>query len=765
MAVDHLVGRVIGQYKLLELLGLGAMGAVYRALQPALEREVAVKVLPAALAAQPDYVARFTREAKIAASLEHPHIVPLHDYGTQDGISYVVMRLLNGGTLAERLNQRAREQGPLPSLAETARLLRQVAGALDYAHRKGVVHRDIKPNNILFDDDGTAYLVDFGIARLMNVTTSITGAQTVFGTPHYMPPEQWRDEELTPETDQYALGVVIYTMVTGQPPFDAPTSHALMYKHFHEEPPALETLRPRLPSALDDVLRRALQKLPGDRFLTVTAFSQAFDAAISDIPPRSTDFFTFPVMHIGGDTQPPLALAPSPASIPEADVAPRTNQRPLEPVAPPAPERPRSAVLPAPPPAQTPPPPARIPAPAQTSVATGRPSPLVVGVLGGLALLALVVCGGLALVASRGGFERDLAAGENGGNATPPTALAAMPTSVTADAAPDNQPTDLPVPAANTPITLVPVGPGGAPIAADSAASIGESAVLSHGTEPVRGASFSPDGGLIATGAANGDISFWSPGGELLASASSGSGVTYDLAFSPDSQRLVSGHEDGTLHLWNVADRAEVAVLRGHTGTVRDVAYSADGRYIASASEDKTARVWDAASGSPYLTLTGHQERVLGVAFSPGGTRIATASDDGTARVWDLTSGAALRTLSGTAGQVRAIAYSPTGDQLATAGTDGLIRLWDAETGTPTGIMQGHDGWVWSLAYSPDGMLLASGGRDATARLWDVATGQQLSVLRGHNGWVLSVAFSADGSRLITGGGDGTARIWDVVTG
>src|SRR5690606_31375242 len=138
-----LTGRRFGPYHMEGLLGLGAMGAVYRAHQTALARDVAVKVLPSAMAARPDYLARFNREAKIAASLEHPHIVPLYDYGTDAGISYVAMRLLNGGTLAERLNERARSRGPLPSLSETAQMLRQIAGALDYAHRKGVVHRDI----------------------------------------------------------------------------------------------------------------------------------------------------------------------------------------------------------------------------------------------------------------------------------------------------------------------------------------------------------------------------------------------------------------------------------------------------------------------------------------------------------------------------------------------------------------------------------------------------------------------------------------------
>ncbi|RPI98125.1 MAG: serine/threonine protein kinase, partial [Chloroflexi bacterium] len=162
--VQNLSGSSLGQYQLLEQIGLGGMATVYRAYQPSLRREVAIKVLSAALAQQPGYMERFNREAEMAAALEHPNIVPIYDYGVQDGIGYVVMRLLMGGTLAERVSRRAYAGGQPPSLGEVADLLKQLASALDYAHRRGVIHRDIKPSNIMFDDQGRAYLMDFGIA-------------------------------------------------------------------------------------------------------------------------------------------------------------------------------------------------------------------------------------------------------------------------------------------------------------------------------------------------------------------------------------------------------------------------------------------------------------------------------------------------------------------------------------------------------------------------------------------------------------------------
>jgi serine/threonine protein kinase len=167
MSVDNLSGQTFGQYELKELLGAGGMGAVYRAYQKTLKREVAVKIISTALSQEPGYRERFFREAETAAALEDPHIIPIHDFGTQGAISYLVMRLLTGGSLAEHLKQRS----TLPSLGEVAKLLGQLASALDYAHAQGVIHRDIKPSNIMFDNQSTVFVVGFGAVNLAQATT------------------------------------------------------------------------------------------------------------------------------------------------------------------------------------------------------------------------------------------------------------------------------------------------------------------------------------------------------------------------------------------------------------------------------------------------------------------------------------------------------------------------------------------------------------------------------------------------------------------
>jgi formylglycine-generating enzyme required for sulfatase activity len=294
MGIHGLVGQQLGDYELRELLGVGGMGAVYRAYQPGLRRYVAIKVLSEALADDPGYAERFTREARTAAALEHPHIVPIYDYGTWGNLSYVVMRLLTGGALSQRIRW-AGDRLSLPSLGETADLLKQLAGALDYAHSQGVIHRDIKPSNVMFDNHGNAFLVDFGIAKLTQETSPLTDTGAVLGTPTYMAPEQWRAEPPTPATDLYAVGVMAYQLVTGQVPFDAPTPYGMMHKHLNELPTPPQALRSDVPEAVGLVLERALAKQPEDRFPAVTAFAQAFERAVRGSTGERTSFFAAPL--------------------------------------------------------------------------------------------------------------------------------------------------------------------------------------------------------------------------------------------------------------------------------------------------------------------------------------------------------------------------------------------------------------------------------------------------------------------------------------
>lgn len=311
MSVENLSGRTLGQYELRELLGVGGMGAVYRAYQSSLDRDVAVKVLSALLAAQSGYSERFIREAKTAAALEHAHIVPVYDYGTTDDkISYVVMRLLTGGSLSDRLQAVTDGNSALPPLDETARILRQLADALDYAHQKGVIHRDIKASNVMFNEQNSAFLVDFGIAKLLDSTTNLTVTGMAMGTPSYMPPEQWKGEEIGPAADQYALGIMTYAMVTGKMPFEGPTPYALMHKHLYETPTPPQTWRADVPQGVIDVLNRAMAKTADERYASALEFANAFERAIQGHPEAKTSAGV------------PIPVSKTPTALPQLPTSP-----------------------------------------------------------------------------------------------------------------------------------------------------------------------------------------------------------------------------------------------------------------------------------------------------------------------------------------------------------------------------------------------------------------------------------------------------------
>lgn len=281
MDTQDLSGKTLGQYQLEALLGAGGMGAVYRAHQINLNRAVAIKVLPSGLGANPDFALRFRREAQTVAALQHPHIIPIHDYGSEGNLTYIVMPLLTGGTLADRL--KAGAHFSLPAVVD---LLKKLASALDHAHYSGVIHRDLKPANIMFDAHNTPFLVDFGIAKILSGTETLVTQQGVtVGTPPYMAPEQWRGEQLSPATDQYALAIVIYQTLTEQLPFVGDTTHAFMYQHLEKEPEMPHVVRRDLPKEISEVLLRALAKPPQARYPTITALAQDFERAATGLKP------------------------------------------------------------------------------------------------------------------------------------------------------------------------------------------------------------------------------------------------------------------------------------------------------------------------------------------------------------------------------------------------------------------------------------------------------------------------------------------------
>jgi serine/threonine-protein kinase len=263
-------GAVFGVYRIEAPLARGGMGAVYRAYEASLDRRVALKVLPAELLHETGFAERFQREARLAARLEHPHIVPIHAYGIEDGHPWMALRLITGGALAD-LVQRGRLDP-----ARTVAILRDVADALDHAHRSGVIHRDVKPQNVLLDEEGRAYLADFGIARMLESSSHITATGMIQGTPAYMAPEQAEGKTLGPPCDIYALGVVAYQCMVGRVPFSG-TPVSVLVQHVNTPPPLPG--RDELKPSLTAVLHRCLAKDPDARWPSADAFVSALDRA------------------------------------------------------------------------------------------------------------------------------------------------------------------------------------------------------------------------------------------------------------------------------------------------------------------------------------------------------------------------------------------------------------------------------------------------------------------------------------------------------
>jgi serine/threonine protein kinase len=272
--IDESRPEKIGRYEIEDELGRGGMATVYKACDPLFEREVAVKVLPAAMLHDPKFRKRFEREGKLIARLEHNAIVPVYDFGEQEGQPYIVMRLMTGGDLGQRIRS-----GTL-TREEIGKILTRLGGGLDVAHTNGVIHRDLKPGNVLFDSYGDAFLSDFGIARMMESGTTLTGTGGIIGTPAYMSPEQIQgDKDIDGRSDIYSLGVILFLMLSGEMPFDGDTPGNIMLKHVLDPVPDISLKRPDISPGMSRVIAKAMAKNPDDRFQSAREMAVAYEAA------------------------------------------------------------------------------------------------------------------------------------------------------------------------------------------------------------------------------------------------------------------------------------------------------------------------------------------------------------------------------------------------------------------------------------------------------------------------------------------------------
>ena len=685
----------IGRFEILAELGQGAMGRVYRAHDPVLDRPVALKTVSAALLTGKDTLARFQREARAAARLQHPNIVTIFELGEVEGTHFIAMELVEGMDLAQAMTPPDRF-----TVEQKVRLLVDVCRGLDFAHKTGgLVHRDIKPTNIRLTKDGVVKILDFGIVRMLG-EADLTQAGMALGTPSYMSPEVVRGEKGDHRADMWAVGVILYEMLTGRRPFEAKTITSLIHKITSEPPPPLDLEALKLPASLVAVVERALEKEPGRRYADLAEMARAMLESIGATPPPEP-----PLDPAVRRRAYELNYADARRRLAEDDLSGALESakraQALEPE--------RTGILAlikaieegmkaAPtvrrPPREEPPPSKGV------STVPSRVSPAATASVAAPPLGAAEVRG-----LGAGAFREAGTFGE------PPTTKEVALSPVT----------DI----------LAVAGADGA-IRLWNLQTRARAQVLrtdlhqrtGHDAAALRLA-FSPDGSLLASGHVDGAVHLWdmARGEEVPVRLRHEQGVGA-VAFSPDGVTLATGSLDSNLRLWDVgaalSGEARRELIRQPAG-VTALAWAGGGEWILTGHTSRVLRLMD-MRGRLLATLRGPEALVNLLVLSPDGQHVAVASQDKTVRLFDLASREQVAVLGGLRRPATSVCFLADGLFLATVSQDNAVQLWDLEAHKATAALWGPaDESFVGLALFGEANHLAAALADGRIRLWGPA--------------------------------------------
>ena len=721
-------GTRVADFTILGLLGSGGFGRVYEALQEFPRRQIALKVIDGGFLT-PALAGRFRHEAEVLGRLHHAGIAQIFGAGVSDvagGVAWIAMELVPG---ARSITDYAEATG-----LDTQTRVRAVAAVCDavaHAHSRGVLHRDLKPGNVLVDGSGIPRLIDFGIALPIDDTGRQERSRTLLaaGTPEYMSPEQFTTEldDLDVRADVYSLGVILYQLVSGRLPYDIGGGGILeAARAVTEDVP--RHLPADVPRALSSVVAKALAKDREQRYQSAAELAGDLRRFLTGEPvlavPLSGREIALRLMQRHRAWT--MAVAVSLAALIVSLVGITTfwleavEQRTV------ADRRLEEAEQ------------ARHVAESERQRADAEAQ----AAIRQLTVANLHRIAGLIRTGALGAARSLFADTEALGDGRPRLELRILAADLDR-----------------------------AVLAADG------------GGGPLRALRLSRDGRRIAAVAESGGVRVWhvaasapeahqGPGDTAVSRGSGGrwelsapamlgpgEGPYTTLAFSPDGRSLAAGGMDHAIRIFDLEGGAEPMVLRGHGNRLESLRFTADGRLLASCGWDRTARIWDWRQGLEVAVLRGHADRVVRAEFTPAGDRLVTASSDRTARVWDVTTGETVATLRGHEGLLYDLRLSPDGARVATASLDTTARVWDLATGRLEHVLTGHGGWVRSVAFSPDGRRLATASEDRTGRVWDAATGEQLAEVRLAAG-IFGIAFSPDGRRIAAASSDGTASVW-----